>query len=112
MLLDRSPHLGQFQKWIAPSWVVRAFRPALSTLPIPRCWNRSKHSTRSARPEQSRHQVIAVIPRGTTADYIRFAEIFTAATQGRTMPTAVEELPRTSTASSVVLDGHSLKICL
>src|ERR1039458_6352802 len=37
-------------------------------------------------------------------------EIFTAATQGRTMPTAVEELPRTSTASSVVLDGHSLKI--
>src|SRR5664280_45185 len=62
---------GEFQKWIAPSWVVRAFRPAFSTLPIPRCWNRSKHSTRSARPEQSRHQVIAVIPQGVTADYIR-----------------------------------------
>ena len=26
------------------------------------------------------------------------------------MTTAVEELPRTSTASAVVLDGHSLKI--
>src|ERR1039457_4601904 len=37
-------------------------------------------NARSARPEQSRHQVIAVIPRGTTADYIRFAEIFKAAT--------------------------------